>query len=104
VEWYGQTIPAGDMVVASLLGANRDPEVFDNPDTFDITRTPNRHIAFGHGIHYCLGAPLARLEGVVAFETLLKRLPQLQLDIDVNEIEWNETVLLHSMKSMPVRF
>ena len=104
VEWYGQTIPAGDMVVASLLGANRDPQVFENPDTFDIARTPNRHIAFGHGIHYCLGAPLARLEGVVAFETLLKRLPQLQLDINVDEIEWNETVLLHSMKSMPVRF
>lgn len=104
VEWHGQVIPAGDMVVASLLGANRDPDVFENPDVFDITRDPNRHIAFGHGIHYCLGAPLARMEGAIAVNTLLRRLPNLRLNIDVNDIDWTETILLHSMKSLPVVF
>lgn len=104
VEWHGKVIPAGDMVTASLLGANRDPAVFENPDLFDITREPNRHIAFGHGIHYCLGAPLARMEGATAINTLLRRLPNIDLDIDVNTIDWHETILLHSMKSLPVRF
>jgi cytochrome P450 PksS len=103
VEWHGVTIPAGDMVLASLLGADRDPAVFADPDTFDITRTPNRHIAFGHGIHFCLGAPLARLEGAIAIDTMLKRLPNLELNIDPEHIAWNETILLHSMKAMPVR-
>lgn len=102
VEMYGQVIPAGDMVLASLLGADRDPNVFENPDIFDITRDPNPHIAFGHGIHYCLGAPLARLEGKVAFNALLTRLPNLSLAIEPEKLEWNETILLHSMKSLPV--
>lgn len=104
MEFYGETVKAGEMVVASLLAANRDPAVFENPHTFDITRQTNRHIAFGHGIHYCLGAPLARLEGAVAFELLLSRLPDIRLNIDVNDIQWNDTMLLHSMKSLPVRF
>lgn len=104
MELHGQVIPAGDMVMASLLAANRDPAEFENPDDFDITRQPNRHIAFGTGIHYCLGAPLARLEGVIAFRALLDRLPNLQLDVDPKEIDWNETLLLHAMKSMPLRF
>ncbi|MBZ0282001.1 MAG: cytochrome P450 [Anaerolineae bacterium] len=104
LEFHGKTIRAGEMVVASLLAANRDPAVFESPDTFDITRQPNRHIAFGHGIHYCLGAPLARMEGAVAFSTVLSRLPNLRLNIDPNAIQWNETLLLHSMKSLPVRF
>ncbi len=104
VEIHGRMIPAGDMVLSSLLAANRDPDVFPNPNTFDITRDPNRHIAFGNGIHYCLGAPLARVEAVIAFNVLLERLPNLALDIDVNDIQWNETLLLHSMKSLPVRF
>lgn len=104
VELHGQVIPAGDMVLASLLGANRDPHVFENPNVFDIERTPNRHIGFGHGIHYCLGAPLARLEGAIAINTLLRRLPNLALDIAPEKIEWNETILLHSMKALPVRW
>ncbi len=104
VELHGQVIPAGDMVLASLLGANRDPAVFENPDVFNIERTPNRHIGFGHGIHYCLGAPLARLEGAIAINTLLRRLPNLGLDVEPDAIEWNETILLHSMKALPVRW
>ncbi len=103
VEMYGQVIPAGDMILTSLLGANRDPEAFKNPDMFDITRTPNKHIAFGFGIHYCVGAPLARLEGAIAINTLLRRVPDLALAVDINELNWNATLLLHGMKSMPVR-
>ena len=102
VEIHGQVIPAGDMVLASLLGADRDPEVFANPDVFDIIRDPNPHIAFGHGIHFCLGAPLARIEGSIAFSTMLKRLPKLSLAVDPETLEWNETILLHSMKALPL--
>jgi cytochrome P450 PksS len=103
LEMHGQVIPAGDMILTSLLGANRDPEVFKNPDEFDITRTTNKHIAFGFGIHYCVGAPLARLEGAIAINTLLRRVPNLALAADVNDIDWNATLLLHGMKSMPIR-
>jgi cytochrome P450 len=73
VELGGQTIPAGTNVVTWLASANRDEEQFPDPDTFDIRRTPNRHLAFGHGIHFCLGAPLARLEARIAIETMLAR-------------------------------
>ncbi len=102
IEMHGQIIRSGDMVLASLLGANRDPEVFENPDVFDITRDPNPHIAFGNGIHYCLGAPLARMESLVAINTMLARLPNLALAVDPDALEWNETILLHSMTAMPV--
>lgn len=102
VEIHGQIIPAGDMVLASLLGADRDPDVFENPNVFDITRNPNPHIAFGNGIHYCLGAPLARIEAVISFDTILKRLPNLSLAVKPEELVWNESILLHSMKALPV--
>jgi cytochrome P450 PksS len=102
VEIRGQAIQKGDLVVASLLAANRDPEVFENPDTVDIRRNPNRHMAFGYGIHYCLGAPLARMEGAIAINTLLREMPKLQLAIEPQNIEWNETLLLRSMKALPV--
>jgi len=74
VEIHGTTIPAGSKVALLWAAANRDPEVFADPDRFDIARTPNQHVAFGYGIHYCLGAPLARLEARLAGETLLRRL------------------------------
>ena len=83
MEFYGQVISTGELVAGSLLGANRDPRVFQNPDTLDITRNPNKHVAFGNGIHYCVGAPLARLEGAIAFTTLVQRLPNLALTVDV---------------------
>jgi cytochrome P450 len=73
VELGGQTIPASSSVVTWLASANRDEEQFPDPDTFDIHRTPNRHLAFGYGIHFCLGAPLARLEARIAIETMLAR-------------------------------
>ena len=81
VEVGGQRIGKGDMVIVALTSANRDTQQFLQANTMDIARTPNRHIAFGQGIHYCLGAPLARLEGEIAFSTLLKRMPNIHLAI-----------------------
>src|SRR5215475_10107725 len=75
----GVTIPKGVLVYGVLASANRDENYFPDPDRIDITREPNRHLAFGQGIHYCLGAPLARLEGQIAFSTLAKRLPNIEL-------------------------
>ena len=104
LELHGQQIAKGDLVMTSLLSANRDPARFSNPDTFDITRDPNKHIAFGHGIHYCLGAPLARLEGAIAINTLLRRLPNLELAVPTSELRWKPVLLLHGMEALPVRF
>jgi pimeloyl-[acyl-carrier protein] synthase len=78
-EIDGQQLKAGQRILAFLGGANHDPRVFSEPDRFDITRTPNPHIAFGYGIHYCLGASLARMESTIALEAFLKRFPNVQL-------------------------
>lgn len=104
VEIDGKVIHTGDVIMAALLAANRDPAHFASPNTFDITREPNRHIAFGSGIHFCLGAPLARLEGAIAINTLLRRLPNLELAVSADQLEWNESILIHGMKAMPVAF
>ncbi|MEL7436059.1 MAG: cytochrome P450 [Chloroflexota bacterium] len=104
IEVSGVTIPQGDIVLPSLLAANRDPAVFENPDTLDITRDPNPHVAFGHGIHYCLGAPLARMEGTIAIHALLDNFPNMQLNTDVDKLEWSQNLLLHGMTAMPVRW
>ncbi len=101
----GVTIPKGEAVLGALLGANRDPAIFHNPDVFDIEReNAGKHIGFGAGIHYCLGAPLARLEGTIALDLLLKRFTTLELAVDVDELEWNPTILLHGMSAMPVKW
>lgn len=102
IEISGCVIPAGDFVLPSLLAANRDPDIFTNPNVLDITRDPNPHIAFGHGIHYCLGAPLARLEGQIAMKALLERFPNLRLNAPVESLQWSENILLHGMLAMPV--
>lgn len=104
IEIGGVTIPQGDIVLPALLGANRDPKVFDNPNTFDITRQPNPHLAFGHGIHYCLGAPLARMEGTIALTRLLGQYPNMQLNIAADQLEWNDSLLIHGMKQLPVHY
>lgn len=103
VEVSGVTIPFGAIIMPSLLGANRDPEIFPEPNRFDITRDPNRHIAFGSGIHYCLGAPLARMEGSIAISSLLQRFPHLELNTALDELVWNENLLIHGMKALPLR-
>jgi cytochrome P450 PksS len=101
-EFGGQRIHKGEIVMATIMAANRDPEAFDNPDTFDITRNPNRHIAFGSGIHYCLGAPLARLEGAIAIQALLRHLSKLTLAVPEDQLEWNDAIIIRGMKQMPV--
>jgi cytochrome P450 len=78
-ELNGRTIRAGQMVFQMLNGANRDPAQFPDPARFDIRRNPNRHLAFGRGIHFCIGAPLSRTEGEIVFQTILKRLPRIHL-------------------------
>jgi cytochrome P450 PksS len=79
VVMHDITIPRGEMVFAVLASANRDERQFVNPDVFDLARDPNRHVSFGLGIHYCLGSPLARIEGQIAFEAMLRELPTLRL-------------------------
>jgi cytochrome P450 len=101
VELRGQQIRAGQKVLLWYPSANRDEEVFPAADRFDIGRTPNDHIAFGLGEHFCLGAGLARLELRVMFETLLARLPDLALD---GEVERLRSTFIGGIKHMPVRF
>ncbi len=104
IEIAGAHVPAGEAVVAGLLSANRDEKYFEDPDRFDIGRQPNRHMAFGHGIHFCLGAQLARMEAVIAIPLLLERMPGLRLAVSRGELEWSEHILLRGMKAMPVAF
>jgi cytochrome P450 len=84
----GQGIPRGALVFAVIASANRDDRQFDQPDTLDITRQDNRHLSFGQGVHYCLGAPLARLEGQIAINALLQRMPGLNLEIAPEKLRW----------------
>lgn len=98
----GRTIPKGEMVMPFLGAANRDPAQFPDPDRLDITRADNRHIAFGMGIHFCLGAPLARMEGQIAINTLLRRLPKLALA--GQRPEHRQSLTLRGLVSLPVAF
>ena len=98
----GVTIPAGEIVLPALLAANRGTACIPEPDTLDITRTDNPHLAFGHGIHHCLGAPLARLEGRIALGSLLTRFPRLRLAVPPEELTRRPSVLMHSLTALPV--
>jgi cytochrome P450 PksS len=91
-------------VLAAIASANRDETQFDDPDQLDITRENNRHVAFGLGAHFCLGAPLARLEGQIAISTLLRRLPHLQLAVPIESLRWRATPVLRGLEALPVRF
>ncbi|SBT52826.1 cytochrome P450 family protein [Micromonospora auratinigra] len=97
----GHTIPAGSTVLLSLLSANRDESRFTDPAAFDAGRPANSHLAFGHGIHYCLGAPLARLEARVVFTALLSRYPDMRLPADFVP-RWRPSTLMHALESLPV--
>ncbi|MFI8370482.1 cytochrome P450 [Streptomyces sp. NPDC085466] len=100
----GQAIPAGDPVLVVLAAADRDPDRFGAPDTLDLARADNQHLGYGHGIHYCLGAPLARLEGQTALATLLTRLPDLRLAVDPEELRWRGGLIMRGLRTLPVEF
>lgn len=102
VTGTGYVFEKGQEVFFMLGAANRDPAKFKNPHRLDITRAPNNHLAFGGGIHYCLGAPLARLEGQIAIKTLLERLPTLKLETDIPI--YVDNYLLRGLKTLPVSF
>lgn len=97
------TIPAGEQVLVSLLAVNRDPRRFTDPDTFDLDRGDGGHLAFGHGIHFCLGAPLARLEAQIALGRLFARYPDVQLAVPPEELRWRTGLLMHGLQALPIR-
>ncbi|MCB8945842.1 MAG: cytochrome P450 [Ardenticatenaceae bacterium] len=102
VQFQGHWLRRGDMVRVVLTSANRDACQFANADVLDFGREDNRHLAFGLGIHYCLGAPLARLEGKVALRSLFGRFPHLHLKIPVEQLPWRSGVLFRGLKRFPV--
>lgn len=102
VELGGHTIRRGELVIAIVSSADRDPDRFPEPDRLDVTREDARHLAFGRGSHYCLGAPLARLEAEIALETLFRRLPGLRLAVPREELEWRPTPGFRRLVSLPV--
>jgi cytochrome P450 len=102
IDIDGTTLAKGDQAILLLAAANRDPEQFDEPDTFDVARQENRHLAFGLGVHFCLGAPLARVEGQVALEAMATRLDQLA--VAVAAPDYKENIVLRGLASLPVTF
>jgi cytochrome P450 len=96
-------IPAGQWVTLVTSSANWDPRRFDDPGRLDLSRDAAGHVAFGHGIHHCLGAPLARVEGEVAFGALLPRFPRLSLAVPPAQLRWRSSSLFHGLVSLPVR-
>jgi len=104
VELGGQTIPAGSQVIVNLAAANRDPALNANPNVLDLARAAGRHLAFGHGIHFCLGARLARMEGHVALGTLVRRFPEMRLAVPVSSLHWDhgDGLVLRGLSHLPV--
>jgi cytochrome P450 len=100
MEIGGQEVEEGRIVFTLIAAANRDPAQFPDPDRLDVGRDPNPHVAFGMGIHYCLGAPLARAEGQIAFRSLLERFATIQLG--GGDVEWGGTFILRGLKRLPV--
>jgi cytochrome P450 len=104
VELGGVEVPAGKQVLVCLGGANHDPDVREDPEVLDITRPPKAHLGFGHGPHFCLGAPLARLEARVAFTALLERFPHLRLAVSRDDLRWShgDGLVLRGLAQLPV--
>ncbi|MBL7258172.1 cytochrome P450 family protein [Paractinoplanes lichenicola] len=102
IDFDGQTIPARSGVLIGLLSANRDGDRFPDPDAVELDRAHNPHLAFGHGIHYCLGAPLARLEAQIAFTALAASHKNLRLAVDESELTWRPGLLLRGLFTLPV--
>ncbi len=104
VSIHGRVIRKGEMVRCALLATNTDPQQFSDPIVLDILRRENQHLAFGKGIHYCLGAPLARMEGQIAIGTLLRRLPHMHLADSPEQLAWKEAGALRVLVALPVMF
>jgi pimeloyl-[acyl-carrier protein] synthase len=102
IEIGGRTVPPGEHLVVIMGAANRDPARFPDPDRFDVTRPDNNHLAFAGGIHRCIGEPLAKLEGRITFETLLRRMPKLRLA--GQDYQWRRTMVLRGLERLPVAF
>jgi len=102
VQIGGQTIHQRQAVIVVMGAANRDPERFIDPDQLDICRQDNRHLAFAWGSHFCFGAPLARLEGQIVFETILRRIPNLKLE--PGPVKWRENLGFRGLTTLPVKF
>jgi cytochrome P450 len=103
LEIGGQQISPDEVVLVSLSGANRDPSRYADPDRLDLSRDSAGHLAFGHGIHYCLGAPLARLEAEIAFGGLLERFGSMTLAVPADSLRWRPSTLIHGLEALPVR-
>jgi cytochrome P450 len=99
----GQTLERDDMVKLLLGSANHDERRFADPEGFVIARTPNPHLAFGHDVHLCLGAPLARIEIPIAIAAFLQRFPAASLAVDPQQVRWRENFMFHAMEELPVR-
>lgn len=101
---HTELIRKGEIVLIALVAANTDEHTFNDPAVLDLSRQVNKHLAFGKGVHACLGAPLARVEGHIAFATLLKRLPHLRLAIEPEHLQWISYLFLQGVRSLPVKF
>ncbi len=104
MEIGGETLPKGSVVIPIISAANRDPRQFENPEQLDVTRQPNPHMAFGKGVHYCVGAPLARMEAEIALSTLLRRLPTIQPAIPLDQLRWRLAPMFRSLEALPVQW
>ncbi len=102
VDIGGEQIKKGQAVIAVIASGNRDSDRFPEPDTLDVSRADNRHLAFGWAAHFCFGAPLARLEGQIMLDTMLRRLPQLELESE--DLTWRENLGLRGLNSLPIKF
>ncbi|HSH04830.1 MAG TPA: cytochrome P450 [Anaerolineae bacterium] len=103
IELHGHHLPKGSILALLPASANRDETVFTNPDQLDITRTPNKHLGFGLGTHYCLGAPLARMETQIALRALTQRFPNLSLAVPPETIRWRPSITARGLQSLPVK-
>jgi cytochrome P450 len=100
-DLLGAQVRAGEMLLVLIGAAHRDAAHFANPDAFDIARTPNRHMGFGYGIHFCLGAPLARIEAPEVFDALFAVLPEMALD-ESAPLQWREDIALRGVLALPI--
>ena len=104
VTIVGTTIPRGELVLAVIASANRDAAYFENPDALDLGRQNNKHLSFGQGIHYCIGAPLSRMEGQIALSTLARRMPNLRLAVTPEQLRWRGSFIVRGLEALPVTF